>query len=82
MFCTMLWYIVVQIYISKCVPYFVPCYGIYIRTYIYVQIYVRKTIVLAGTFDNLSNLGDVTKWIENVLEVDWKWNRSGLRSMR
>ena len=39
-------------------------------------------LVLAGTFDNLSNSEDATRWIESGLEVDWKWNRSGLRLMR
>ena len=35
-------------------------------------------LVLAGTFDNLSNSGDVTKWIESGLEVDQKQIASGL----
>ena len=35
MFCTMLWYIVVKIYISKSVPYFVPCYGALWYKYIF-----------------------------------------------
>ena len=56
-FCTMLWYIVVQIYISKSVPYFVPCfvpccgtlwykYSFVKVRHIAVKIYIRKSRII------------------------------------